>query len=100
MTPSDCVGANPTYLDENDRGTDCHQAIELAENVVFVLLAGAIHVHLGNALDGLIARRKRHLNRFRRELIGVAHDLVWESSREQQHLSSAGEEAVCARPSV
>lgn len=74
------------YLDKNNAGANCHKAIKLAQNIIFVLFARAVHIHLRNALNGLLASSKGHFQRLGGESIRIAHHLVREGGGEEENL--------------
>lgn len=80
------MGTSSAYLDENDRGADCHEAVKLHENIVFVTLGRAVHVHLRNALDSELLLLESHGVRVGREALSILNDSVWKGGREEQHL--------------
>lgn len=82
-----------TYLDKDDRGADGHETIQLAENIVFLLRIGAVHVHLGDALDRKVLLAELHLVRARCKLLRVLQHVGRECRREQQGLNPFGKRA-------
>jgi hypothetical protein len=68
-----------THLDKNDGLADRHEAIELAQNVVFGTTIRTIDEHLRNALDRKLASLELERVRVGSKLLGVFVDTVGES---------------------
>jgi hypothetical protein len=75
-----------TCPNKDDRGTDGHQAVELDEDVVLGILAGAVHEHLLDAGNGKLLMLQFDLVSLGAELLRELHHLVGESGGEKEDL--------------
>ncbi len=83
-----------TYLDENDRRSNGHETIKLAENLVLLQLVRAIHVHLRDTLNRELGLLELHLIGVGRKFLGIRHDLVGECRGEKKDLDCLREQAI------
>lgn len=67
-----------TYLDENDRGANRHQTIELDQNLVLGLVIVTVQVDLFDSFHSQVFVLEGHLIGTRRELLGIFDDIVGE----------------------
>lgn len=92
IVQSDCTIA--THLDENDGLTDGHQAVKLAENIVFDVIIGAVNEHLRDALDSELATLQLEAVSVRRKLAGIFHDILGECGGKEEDLDLLGQHAT------
>lgn len=83
-----------SYLDEDDRRADSHQAVKLDEDVIFVRFTRAVHVHLRDTSDCELLLLEAHGVRIGRISLGKFDDAIRESGREEQNLNLLGHHAV------
>lgn len=83
-----------TNLDENDGLADGHQAVKLAENIVFDVIIGAVNEHLRDALDSELATLQLEAVSVRRKLAGIFHDILGECSGKEEDLNVLGQHAT------
>lgn len=80
----------PTYLDEDDGGSNVHETVELAQDAVFLRLGRTVHEHLRYATHGELLDLELDLICAGREGGGVLEDSIGESGREQKDLDGGG----------
>lgn len=83
-----------THLDENDGLADGHQAVKLAENIVFDVIIGAVNEHLGDALDSELATLQLEAVSVRCKLASIFHDILRECGRKEENLDVLGQHAT------
>lgn len=72
---------------KDDRGSLCHEAIELQQCLVLVGVISDVDVKLLDTLDGQVVVREGQRVGLRRKTLGVCDDVSGERSREQHRLT-------------
>lgn len=74
------------HLDKNDGLANGHQAVKLAENIVFDVVIGTVNEHLRDALDSELATLQLEAVSVGRKLASILHDILREGGRKEEDL--------------